>query len=81
MAKEPSPLTLVFEEQYVRFVVLNPDGRVSDVKQIRASDMARCPHTIFASEHYRFDGTCKCNDENEIVMREWGYEWKEGQWR
>ncbi len=34
-----------------------------------------CPHFIFSGEHYRQDGTCKCNDPNEKIMKSWGYEW------
>lgn len=41
----------------------------------------RCPHLIFAGEHYRDDGSCKCNDPDETVMAEWGYVWKDGLWR
>ena len=40
--------------------------------------MMRCPHVIMVAEHYRDDGSCKCNDPNEKVMREWGYRWKDG---
>jgi len=48
---------------------------------LKQSDLMKCPHFIIAPEHYREDGTCKCNDKNETVMREWGYEWKDGEWR
>ena len=29
----------------------------------------------YGPQHYRADNTCKCNDPDEIVMREWGYKW------
>jgi hypothetical protein len=64
-----------------RFMTIGPDGKVLNCREINQSDIAKCPHAIFAMEHYRDDGTCKCNDENETVMSQWGYEWKDGQWR
>jgi hypothetical protein len=65
----------------IRFSTLHPDGTETNVRIIKQSDMQKCPHCIMVPEHYRKDGTCKCNDEKETVMREWGYKWKEGQWR
>lgn len=65
----------------VAFTKLKPDGTMGEVRTIKQSDIARCPHVIIMAEHYREDGTCKCNDKNETVMREWGYKWKDGQWR
>lgn len=44
-------------------------------------DPNRCPHFIFAGEHYREDGSCKCDDPNETIMAAWGYVWRKGQWR
>lgn len=35
----------------------------------------KCRHHIIAPEHYRTDGTCKCNDPHETAMRESGYRW------
>lgn len=37
----------------------------------------KCPHLILVGEHYRTDGSCKCNDPNETVMTEWGYVWSD----
>lgn len=34
-----------------------------------------CPHYIFVPDHYRADGTCKCNDPHDSSMKEWGYAW------
>lgn len=64
-----------------RFLKLGPDYKVINFKTITRTDTEKCPHKIFAPEHYRDDGTCKCNDESELVMAEWGYIWKKGQWR
>lgn len=42
---------------------------------MRQSDIAKCPFYILVPEHYREDGTCKCNDAEERakMIREWGY--------
>jgi hypothetical protein len=57
------------------FGTLNPDGTVSNVREIRQSDLLACPFVIMAAEHYREDGTCKCNDpeHRKTVMEAWGY--------
>jgi hypothetical protein len=34
-----------------------------------------CPHVIMMPDHYRADGTCKCNDPHDSNMQEWGYSW------
>lgn len=63
----------------IRFATVTPDaaGRLveSNIRILKHSDLMRCPHTIIATEHYRPDGTCKCDDPNETVMKEWGYRW------
>jgi hypothetical protein len=53
----------------------------TDVKFIKQSDIMKCAHFILAPEHYRADGTCKCDDPNETVMKEWGYKFRKGQWQ
>lgn len=62
-----------------RFSTLTPDGRggatESNVQVLNQADLLRCPHAILVAEHYRTDGTCKCNDPKEKVMHEWGYRW------
>ena len=65
----------------VRFSDLGPDGKETNVRIIKQSDITRCPHCILVPQHYRDDGSCKCNDPKETVMKEWGYEWKDGAWR
>lgn len=52
-----------------------------EVRYIKQSDIARCPHRIFAPSHYRENGSCKCNDPKETVMAEWGYKWRNGKWQ
>lgn len=51
------------------------------IRTIKQSDIAACPHCIFVPEHYRDDGSCRCNDETHKQMHEWGYRWSDGQWR
>ena len=69
----------------VRFVKLHfaPDGTVTEtpIKEIEQEKIAKCPHTIFVAEHYNDDGTCRCSDPDAKEMAEWGYEWRDGQWR
>jgi len=48
-----------------------------NIRIIKQSDMMKCPHFIMIPNHYRDDGTCKCNDKNETVMAEWGYVWSD----
>jgi hypothetical protein len=38
-------------------------------------DIGKCPRLIIAPEHYRPDGTCRCNDPDDPHMAEWGYIW------
>ena len=52
------------------------NGRLVETK-VTTIDPKRCPHFIFAAEHYNEDGSCKCRDPNETVMAEWGYVWSE----
>lgn len=53
------------------------DGQVveSDVREISQVNIAACPHVIMVADHYREDGTCKCNDpeEQKMMIDEWGY--------
>jgi hypothetical protein len=64
-----------------RFSTLNPDGSEINVREIRQSDIVKCPHVIFVADHYRADGSCRCNDPTHKEMRKWGYRWRGGQWR
>lgn len=59
----------------VRFSSMSKEGVETDVKYIKRSDMLKCPHCIMMPEHYRNDGSCKCNDPLDEKMAEWGYSW------
>jgi hypothetical protein len=48
--------------------------RESEVMWIKQQNMA-CLHAILVPEHYRVDGTCRCNDPKHREMKAWGYVW------
>ena len=58
------------------------DGERLVTTRVQQIDPSVCAHVIFLPSHYRENGTCKCDDPGEIVMRSWGYKWsrKSGRW-
>lgn len=64
----------------VTFGTLHEDGSLSNVRLLRQSDMLACPHFIMVPEHYRADGSCRCDDPGHKEMRTWGYRWRRGRW-
>ena len=42
---------------------------------LKQSDMLKCRFAIMMPEHYRQDGTCKCNDpeHRKMMIRDWEY--------
>ena len=62
------------------FMKLDKNGRRIAEREIDQSDIQRCPHVILMEEHYRNDGSCRCNDKTHTVMLQWGYVWDDGQW-
>lgn len=63
-------------EHEIKFGTLHSDGSLTNVRYLRQSSVMACPHTIFLPEHYRPDGSCKCDDAEEraMMIREWDYE-------
>lgn len=59
----------------IEFGTLNPDGTLTNVRHIRQGDIRRCRFYILMPEHYRDDGTCKCDDaaHRAMMIREWEY--------
>jgi len=57
------------------FVTLHPNGTMSNIRFIKQSDIGKCRFCIFAPEHYREDGTCKCDDleHRKHMIKNWGY--------
>lgn len=45
--------------------------------RMQQSMITACPHVIFTPDHYRADGSCKCDDPHDANMGEWGYVWDE----
>jgi hypothetical protein len=66
----------------IQFGTLNPNGHLTNVRNIKQSDVGKCPHFIMDQSHYREDGSCKCNDAKDPHMKGWGYKWdkKKNQW-
>ncbi len=46
-----------------------------EVRVLKKSDIFKCRFMILTSEHYRQDGSCKCDDpeHREKMKREWDY--------
>jgi len=64
----------------VTFGTLHEDGSFTDERVIKQSSIRACPHFIMVPEHYREDGTCRCDDVLHHEMDEWGYAWRDGRW-
>ena len=63
-------------------LILDDNGNPIDtnIREISQDAMRACPHFIMVAEHYRADGSCRCNDAEHNEMLEWGYKWHNGQW-
>jgi hypothetical protein len=48
------------ESDGVTFGSLTPDG-LTNVRVISQADLLACPRVILVAEHYRDDGTCRCD--------------------
>ncbi len=57
-------------------------GHTADVYEMSHEMIGACPHFILVPDHYRADGTCRCDDATHSEMREWGYTWNDtdGRW-
>jgi hypothetical protein len=54
---------------------------LTDERHIRQADVRACPHFILSPEHYRENGSCRCDDPEADSMKEWGYTWMNGMWQ
>jgi hypothetical protein len=52
----------------------------TNVREIKQSDMLKCPFCIMVAEHYHEDGRCRCDDPTHSEMKEWGYKWNGFHW-
>lgn len=68
------------DDYEIRFSDLTPEGEEVNVRTLRQSTVMKCPHYILVPEHYRVDGTCRCDDPEHKVMRSWGYRWDGRRW-
>lgn len=57
------------------------ESGLTDERHIRQADVCACPHFILSPDHYRENGSCRCNDPEADMMKEWGYTWTNGMWR
>lgn len=46
----------------ITFGVLSPDGSLSNLRVIKQADILRCPQVILLADHYREDGSCRCDE-------------------
>jgi hypothetical protein len=59
----------------VRFRTFDAEGNLAQSRVIQKSSIVACPHLILVADHYRADGTCRCNESEYPEMEKWGYEW------
>lgn len=68
----------------VRFSKLSLDEHgkpvETDVREIARESIGKCPYFILLPEHYRKDGSCRCNDARHTEMKKWGYTWNGSRW-
>ena len=59
----------------IQFGTLQPDGTLTNQRTIKQSSIQACPFVIMVPEHYREDGSCKCDDpeHRKMMIAEWGY--------
>ena len=56
---------------------------LTNVRVISRDAILACPHVILAPQHYRADGSCRCDDPDHLEMHDYGYDWDDvhRQWR
>jgi hypothetical protein len=58
-------------EETIQFGVLHEDGTLTDERFIKRSDIGACPQYILVPEHYREDGSCRCDEGHYDDEGEW----------
>ena len=63
------------EDHKITFGTLNNSGELSNVRMISQSTILKCRFAILVPEHYREDGSCKCDDaeHRKMMIKEWEY--------
>lgn len=54
--------------------LVNGKAVVTNEKTLNQSTINTCPNVIFVPDHYHNE-TCDCFDKENVLMKEWGYEW------
>lgn len=62
-------------EHTIQFGTLHPDGTLTEQRSIKQGDVLACRFCILMPEHYREDGSCRCDDpeHRKMMIAEWGY--------
>lgn len=49
--------------------------KTADIQILHYEDIAKCPFIILMPDHYRKDGSCRCDDaqERKKMIAEWEY--------
>jgi len=57
------------------FCTLNSDAGITNVRTISRASIGACRFLILVPDHYRVDGSCKCDDpaHRKTMIAEWGY--------
>lgn len=63
------------DEHEIQFATLQPDGTLTNQRSLKQSAVRACPFFILVPEHYREDGSCRCDDpeHRKLMIAEWGY--------
>lgn len=63
----------------VTFAKLDENGQVTVQAQVKQSDIRKCKFAIILPEHYREDGSCKCDDHTHrnMMIEAWDYKQKD----
>ena len=67
--------------EFLNGFVENGELKTVKVRSLQQESIRKCPHFIFAVEHYRDDESCRCDDKAHKEMKEWGYKWKSNRWQ
>lgn len=46
----------------IQFGTLHPDGTLTNQRSVKRTDIAACPQFILVPEHYRENGSCRCDE-------------------
>jgi hypothetical protein len=59
----------------IEFHEIDENGRITPGGRLTKEQIRRCPFALMLPQHYRADGTCKCNcaRERQRMIEEWDY--------